>query len=72
MTFANILPSHPLQGLTAHIQQARADNADSRAKKAIYERTFNELSSMSSRDLVDIGIHPSDIDCIAAQAAKMR
>ena len=72
MTFANILPAHPLQGLMAHIQRAKTDYAEFHAKKAIYDRTFNQLSAMSKRDLADIGICSSDIESIAAQAVEMR
>ena len=72
MTFANILPAHPLQGLMAYIHQVKADYMEFHAKKAIYDRTFSQLSAMSNRDLTDIGIHYSDIEGIAAQAAEMR
>jgi hypothetical protein len=71
VTFANILPAHPLQGLRARIQQAKADNAEFQAKKAIYDLTFNQLSAMSNRDLADIGIRSSDIESIAAQAVNL-
>jgi uncharacterized protein YjiS (DUF1127 family) len=71
VTFAKILPAHPLQGLRARIQQAKADNAEFHARKAIYDRTFNQLSAMSNRDLADIGIRSSDIESIAAQAVEM-
>ncbi|WP_245541018.1 DUF1127 domain-containing protein [Octadecabacter antarcticus] len=56
----------------ARIQQAKADKAEFYAKKAVYDRTFNQLSAMSKRDLADIGIRSSDIECIAAQAVEMR
>jgi uncharacterized protein YjiS (DUF1127 family) len=72
MTFANILLAHPLQDLMAHIQQARANHREFRAKKAIYDRTFQELSSMSHRELLDIGINSSDFENIAAEAAGLR
>ena len=56
----------------AYIHQVKADYAEFHAKKAIYDRTFSQLSAMSNRDLTDIGIHYSDIESIAAQAAEMR
>lgn len=41
-----------------------------RAKRAVYNRTFGELASLSDRDLADIGIARSDIRDIAWQEAN--
>lgn len=35
-----------------------------------YRKTVNELSSLSSRDLTDLGIHRSDIVAIARRNYK--
>lgn len=39
---------------------------------SIYKRTLNELSSMSDRDLNDIGISRGDIPFIAAESARIK
>lgn len=39
------------------------------AQRRVYRSTVKELSSLSSRDLTDIGIHPADIRDIARQGA---
>ena len=35
-----------------------------------YRQTYNELMSLSGRDLADVGIHRSDIRQIARRAAS--
>lgn len=42
---------------------------DHRAKRKIVTRTRNELRMLSTRELADIGIHPSQINSIAYEAA---
>ena len=40
-----------------------------RARRAVYARTFGELSAMTDRDLADIGIARDQIADIALEAA---
>ncbi|WBU61884.1 DUF1127 domain-containing protein [Paracoccus albus] len=49
-------------GLFARLQEARA-------RRAVYRQTVSELSSLSARELDDLGIHRSMITRIASEAA---
>jgi uncharacterized protein YjiS (DUF1127 family) len=71
MTLQNILTVHPFEGFHNMIQQFRADYAERRRVRAVYNRTWRELSAMSGRERADIGIHSSDIPRIASEAAAM-
>lgn len=42
---------------------------DYRAKRKVFTRTRNELRALSSRELADVGIHPTQITSIAYEAA---
>ncbi len=44
---------------------------EARARRAVYTRTFNELSALSNRDLADIGLARGNIDEIAWEHAHM-
>ncbi|MGH1578267.1 DUF1127 domain-containing protein [Planktotalea sp.] len=46
-----------------------AQVSEARAKRAVFRQTFSELSSLSSRELADLGIARSMIRRIAYQAA---
>lgn len=41
-----------------------------RARRAIYNQTFAELSALSDRDLTDLGMSRYDIPAVSAQAAR--
>ncbi len=69
MTLQNILTVHPFEGLHNTIQQFRVDHAERRRARAVYDRTWRELSAMSDRERAVIGIHSSDIPRIAFEAA---
>ena len=71
MTLQNILTVHTFDGFQNAIQQFRADHAERRRARAVYDRTWRELSAMSDRERLDIGIHSSDISRIASEAAAM-
>lgn len=43
--------------------------AERRARRQAYLSTLRELNAMSSRDLLDVGVHPADIQAVARQAA---
>lgn len=51
-----------IMGLIVRLQEARA-------RRAVYRQTVKELSSLSARELDDLGIHRSMISQIAAEAA---
>ena len=51
-----------IMGLFARLQEARA-------RRAVYRQTVSELSSLSARELDDLGIHRSMITRIATEAA---
>jgi uncharacterized protein YjiS (DUF1127 family) len=51
------------------LSDLRANLAERRAQDRSYRTTVRELSALSDRDLLDMGIHPADIDSIARQAA---
>lgn len=71
MTFQSILPTHPFQGFYNAISRYRAELAEHRRIRAAYNQTFNELSAMSDRDLVDIGLSRGDTARVAKEAAAM-
>ena len=43
--------------------------AERRAQDRAYRSTVAELSALSNRDLLDMGIHPADIESLARKAA---
>lgn len=51
-----------IMGLIVRLQEARA-------RRAVYRQTVAELSSLSNRELDDLGIHRSMITRIATEAA---
>ncbi|QJF52325.1 DUF1127 domain-containing protein [Roseobacter ponti] len=63
---------HFLHGTFAALAGVRARFAENRRRNAAYNKTFNELSAMTSRDLADIGLNRFDIPRIAAEAADMK
>jgi uncharacterized protein YjiS (DUF1127 family) len=71
MTLQNILTVHPFEGFNNTIQKLRADHAERRRARGVYDRTWRELSAMSGRERADFGIHSSDIPRIASEAAAM-
>lgn len=72
MTLQSIIPADPIHGFLDAIQRLRANLAEQRKAQAAYDRTFNELSAMSNRDLADIGVDRAAIPLIAAEAASAR
>jgi uncharacterized protein YjiS (DUF1127 family) len=55
--------------LWQRLSDVRTRMAARRAQDRAYRTTVNELSALSNRDLLDMGIHRADIDSIARQAA---
>ncbi len=72
MTLQNIVPAHPFSGVTAALQGLRERAVERAEMKAVYNKTWRELSAMSNRDLADIGLHRSDIPRVATEAANMK
>lgn len=60
------LKGHHGLGVLALIEAARSRFAEHR----IYRQTVNELSTLSGRELADLGLHRSMIKRVAMQAAK--
>lgn len=46
-----------------------ASMKEAHARRAVYNRTFGELNTMTERDLADIGIARDQIEDIAREAA---
>ena len=58
--------AHGILGKLNEIAAAWQANRD---RRAVFARTYNELSALSDRDLADIGIARRDISEIARQEA---
>ena len=71
MTFQNLILPHPSHRISEAFRQFRAELAEQRRTRSVYNRTFTELSAMSDRELVDIGLCRGDIGQIAEEAAAM-
>ncbi len=53
----------------AFFQQMRGQIEEGLAKREVYQRTYHELTSLTDRDLADIGISRHDIRRLAKEAA---
>lgn len=56
-------------GITTRLAAIAADIADRFARRRMYRVTLRELSSLSGRELADLGIHRSQLHQIARSAA---
>ncbi len=63
---------HFLHSTLTAVAGVTARFAENRRRNAAYNKTFNELSAMTSRDLADIGLSRFDIPRIAAEAADLK
>jgi uncharacterized protein YjiS (DUF1127 family) len=61
--------THAASPVLARVADFFADLAERHAKYRVYRDTLNELSTLSSRDLADLGITPGNVKSIAYQAA---
>ncbi len=52
------------------ITEFRAAAAKSRTRRRVTRQTFNELASLSNRDLNDLGIARSEIRALALEAGR--
>lgn len=56
-------------GISARISAVVAQVKDSWARRSVYKTTVNELSTLSNRELADLGLSRSMIRSIAYEAA---
>lgn len=68
MAFVNEI-RHIEVGFWAKFRELRANFADRVARRRVFRTTVTELNSLSSRELNDLGINPSQIRSIAFEAA---
>lgn len=68
MAYATHNTTAPLS-LSARFAEIREHARESYAAWRLYRNTVNELSALSNRDLVDLGIGRGDIRAIAMEAA---
>ena len=57
------------QTLVARVQAAVVALKQAAGRRAVYRRTVRELNTLSSREMTDLGIHPSMINDVAREAA---
>jgi uncharacterized protein YjiS (DUF1127 family) len=71
MAFANDTNRTHAAGasLWDRVADLRADFAERAAKYRLYRATLNELSSLTDRDLADLGLHREIIADVAREAA---
>jgi len=55
--------------IAASLKAYRIARQESAAKQRLYRETLSELKGLSNRELADIGIHPSQIESMAFEAA---
>ena len=68
----SILTAHavaPRAGIFARIADAFHRARTTQAQRTIYRQTLRELSHLSDRELVDLGINPRMIEVAARKAA---
>lgn len=68
MAFVNDI-RHFEAGILARLRELRETLADRMIRRRVYRTTVNELSNLSTRELADLGINPSQIRSIAYEAA---
>jgi uncharacterized protein YjiS (DUF1127 family) len=71
MAFANTNTTIAITGLRGAITNLRSKLNDRFQRRQQYTQTKRELSSLSNRELNDIGIRPCDIERIARESAAM-
>lgn len=61
--------AHDSASIWTRLGGLRADLAERVAKYRLYRATVNELSSLSDRELHDLGLGYADIEAVALKAA---
>ena len=56
-------------GVAARLAAIAADISERLARRRAFRNTYNELMTLSGRELADLGIHRSEIKRIAYEAA---
>jgi uncharacterized protein YjiS (DUF1127 family) len=69
MTFASDIFSNAQSGFNARLNGFVTTFQDRRAKRRVFNQTLAELSTLSNRELADLGLARSEIRRIAWQAA---
>lgn len=59
-------------GITTRLAAVAADIADRIARRRVYRRTLNELTRLTGRELADLGLHRSQLNQVAYEAAYAR
>jgi len=65
------ITSNPGRELVASFFHYLEMRRETRARRAVYNQTFRELSALTRRELDDIGVARSDISDIAREAADL-
>ncbi|MBC7144599.1 MAG: DUF1127 domain-containing protein [Thioclava marina] len=60
---------HDIQLSESGFSKLKAKLSDAMARRKVYRQTLNELRSLSSRELDDLGMHRSMITRVAYEAA---
>ena len=68
----NIAPHIAGSSFGQIIMDTIADLKSARARRAVYNATFYDLSALSDKDLSDIGVSRLSIDAISQKAANER
>ena len=68
-TLATHVHAAPRAGIFARIVDALRHARATQAQRTIYRQTLRELSHLSDRELVDLGINPRMIEVAARKAA---
>ena len=72
MTYINSAATAPRSnGLMNSLRDLLVSLAERKKTHDAYTKTFNELSRMSDRDLLDIGLSRGDIPRIADESTRM-
>ena len=69
MAYATDISTNTHSGLVARFNAALVGLRARAARRRIYKETFRELSSLSNRELSDLGLGRSEIRRVAYQAA---
>lgn len=72
MAFAANITNARGNGLSAIAANIVASVKEAQARRRVFKQTFNELQSLTNRELADLGINRSMIRSIALEAANTK